>query len=262
MTEASTRQNSAAPASLSLNGKAAFITGGTKGIGKGIALAMAAAGADVVISGRDQASAQRVLAEVRALGTRAAFVPGDLHDDEVVGALVDTAIAEFGHLDILVNNAAIGPEKPALDITLDDWRELLKLDLEVPFRLAQSAARHFIPRGGGVIINISSIRGQGAAPDEAHYIAAKHGLNGLTKALAREWAGLGVRVNAIAPGLIFTEMTEHWQGDVLAQLVARYPVGRGGYPRDIGGVAVFLASEAGGFVHGQILAVDGGRTTG
>lgn len=262
MTSSDDLRDSVLPASLSLKGKVALVTGGNKGIGKGIALAMANAGADVVISGRDAVSAAAAMKDLRLYCERCGFLPGDLRSDTVVHNLIGDVIAGYGRLDILVNNAGVGPEKPALDLTLDDWRACFEMNLEVPFRLSQDAARHFIPRGGGVIINVTSIRGEYAAADEAHYIAAKHGLNGLTKALAYEWARHGVRVNAIAPGLIITEMTQHWVAEGLGPKLARYPVGRAGYPRDIGGLAVFLASEAGDFVHGQIFTVDGGRTTG
>ena len=250
-------------ASLSLEGKTALITGATRGIGRGIALAMAKAGAEVLITGRDEPKAKEVLADVQALGGRGDYVIADLADDEDVDGLIAKAIELAGKLDILVNNAAIGPELWAIDWPLASWREVLRLDLEVPFRLSQAAARHFIPRGGGAIINISSVMGITTQPRECAYVAAKHGLNGMTKSMALEWAPHGVRVNAIAPGLIMTDMTSGWVGAGLEDRIkARYPVNRAGYPIDIGGVAVFLASDAAAFVHGQILAVDGGRTAG
>jgi len=258
MTDAA--QNSEQPASLSLKGRVAFITGGNKGIGRGIAVAMAQAGADVIISGRDAASAEEALGEIRAFGGRSAFIAGDLTDEAVVGGLIDKAVAEFGRLDILVNNAGWGPETPALELSLDEWRRCQLINLEVPWRLAQAAGRHFVGQGKGAIINISSVNGLRGAPEEAHYCAAKHGVNGFTKVLAKEWASLGVRVNAIAPGLVITEMTRHWQDEpgLIEQMCKRYAARRPGYPRDLGGVAVFLASDAADFIHGQILSVDGG----
>lgn len=249
-----------APASASLSGKVALVTGGTKGIGHGIALALASAGADVIITGRDTAGGANVTAEITAYGRRTAFLPGDLADEDFVGGLIAQAIGQFGQLDILVNNAGWGPETPALDIPLEEWRRCQLINLEVPFRLAQAAGRHFVDQGRGVIINISSVNGQRGSAEEAHYCAAKHGLNGLTKTLAKEWAKLGVRVNAIAPGLVLTEMTRHWQETpgLIERMSAFYPANRPGYPRDIGGVAVFLASDAADFMHGQVLAIDGG----
>jgi len=260
MTTSNDRMSSDTPASFSLKGKVALVTGGTKGIGKGIAIAMAGAGADVIISGRDEVSAKKILDQLNGFGVRSAFVAGDLENEVVVGGLIDAAIAKFGQLDILVNNAGVGPETPAVDVPLDEWRRVLLVNLEVPFRLAQAAGRHFIANGGGAIINVTSVRGQKGAVEESHYIAAKHGLNGLTKALAHEWASKGVRVNALAPGLVLTEMTQHWQDTpgLVDQITSRYPAKRAGYPRDMGGLAVFLASEAADFLHGQVIAVDGG----
>jgi len=262
-----TRMNAPPPgdvASLSLDGQVALVTGATRGIGRGIALAVAQAGAKVIITGRDEEKAKSVLAEVRELGGQGAYIIADLNEEAEVDTLIPRAIEVFGGLTILVNNAGIGPEHWAIDWTVESWREVHRLNLEVPFRLSQGLARHLFAQGEkGSIINVSSIMGITTQPRESAYVAAKHGLNGLTKSLALEWASRGVRVNAIAPGLILTDMTDHWSGSNLeARIKARYPIGRAGYPIDVGGVVVFLASDAADFVHGQILAVDGGRTAG
>jgi 2-deoxy-D-gluconate 3-dehydrogenase len=250
-------------ASFSLHGKVALITGATRGIGRGIALAMAKAGAEVVISGRDEANAKKVLAEVEGLGGKGGYIISDLKKEEDVDGLVPQTVEKFGKIDILVNNAGIGPDYWAIDCTVEQWREVQRFDLEVPFRLSQAAARFYFEHGKGVIINISSIMGITTQPGEGAYVAAKHGMHGLTKILALEWAARGVRVNAIAPGLILTDMTSHLAGEALARRVrTRYPANRPGYPIDIGGVAVFLASDAADFIHGQVIVVDGGRTIG
>jgi len=251
-------------ASLSLAGKTALITGGTRGIGRGVVLAMANAGAHVLISGRDEAKAIEVLQAVRGLGGTGDYILADLRDEAAMSGLVPAALEKGGSLDILVNNAGVSPDIPAIDYPVETWREVLYLDLEVPFRLAQAAARHFRTRGQGVIINISSVMGITTQPGECAYVAAKHGMHGMTKSMALEWAPFGVRVNAIAPGLIMTDMTAEWASSPGFQdrIDARYPVRRPGYPADIGGVAVFLASDAADFIQGQIIPVDGGRTAG
>ena len=243
-----------------LRGKVALVTGGTRGIGKGIALAMAAAGARVIVSGRDRANADAVIGEIAAAGGEAAAVVADLLDDADVDALTPQAIQAFGRLDVLVNNAGIDADNPLLSHPLEDWRRIMRVNLEVPFRLGQAAAAHFIEGGQGVIINVASVLGLVASPEAAAYVPAKHGLVGLTKLMALEWAGKGVRVNAIAPGLIQTDMTRYlWGSDSGAAYVSRrIPARRIGQPRDIGGVAVFLASDAADFIHGETIVVDGG----
>lgn len=249
------------PASNHLQGKTALVTGGTRGIGRAISLALGAAGARVVVSGRDRSSAEDVAAEIVAGGGAAEVLTADLMDDGAVDGLWGEAVARFGKLDVLVNNAGIDADAPALDYDLEAWRRVLRFNLEVPFRLSQQAARHFVAtQGAGAIVNIASVLGQVGTNEACSYVAAKHGLVGLTKALAIEWASRGVRVNAIAPGLIQTDMTSYlWNSDVAEGYVkGRIPLGRIGQPRDIGGAVVFLASEAADFIHGETLAIDGG----
>lgn len=250
-----------APASVAnLSGKVALVTGGTRGIGRGVARALAAAGAKVVITGRNESAAHEVIAEIEAANGNAAFVAANFFDDQAVDSVVGEALAAFGGLDILVNNAGIDADAPALNYDLADWRRVLRFNLEVPFRLCQQAAHHFIAHGGGSIINIASVLGYVAVPEGISYVAAKHGLLGMTKNLAIEWGRLGVRVNAIAPGLIQTDMTTYvWKADAGAAYVdQRIPLGRIGQPQDIGGIAVFLASDAADFIHGHTVVADGG----
>jgi 2-deoxy-D-gluconate 3-dehydrogenase len=250
-----------APAPNDLRGKTALVTGGTRGIGRGISLALGAAGARTIVSGRDRQSAEDVAAEIVAAGGAAEILTADLLDDGAVGALVGDAVSRFGRLDVLVNNAGIDADAPAIDYGLETWRRVLRFNLEVPFRLAQQAAQHFMTAGRpGAIVNIASVLGQVGTADACSYVAAKHGLVGLTKSLAIEWASRGVRVNAIAPGLIQTDMTSYlWNSDVADGYVkGRIPLGRIAQPRDIGGAVVFLASDAADFIHGETLAIDGG----
>ncbi|MFT3722927.1 MAG: glucose 1-dehydrogenase [Hyphomonadaceae bacterium] len=243
-----------------LKGKVVLVTGGTRGIGRGIALALGAAGAKVIVSGRDSAAGAEVIADIENAGGEGVVVASDLMSDADVETLVPRAIEQFGQLDVLVNNAGIDADAPALGYPLESFRKVLRFNLEVPFRLAQQAAEHLVPRGGGVIINIASVLSFSAVPEAVSYAAAKHGLVGLTRVLAVEWGKLGVRVNAIAPGLIQTDMTSYlWKGETGAAYVARrIPLGRIGQPRDIGGAVVFLASDAADFIHGETIAIDGG----
>jgi NAD(P)-dependent dehydrogenase (short-subunit alcohol dehydrogenase family) len=243
-----------------LSGKIALVTGATRGIGKGIAECMAEAGAHVIVSGRDPEVAEAVAKELRDAGGLVSAHTADLADEAQVGALIPRVLEQHGGLDILVNNAGIDEERPALDYPLDSWRRIIQLNLEVPFRLSQAAAPHFLAKGAGVIINISSVFGLVGAATECAYASAKHGLTGLTKVLALEWSSKGIRVNAIAPGLIQTDMTRSiWQADNAARAIKKFiPQGRIGLPRDIGGAAVFLASDAASFIQGETLAVDGG----
>lgn len=243
-----------------LRGKTALITGGTRGIGRGIALSMAAAGAYVIISGRDEANAQSAVADIREAGGRADYLVADLFDETAVDTLVPRTISEFGGLDVLVNNAGIDADAPARAYPLSSWKRVMFMNLEVPFRLCMAAGDHFFERGGGAIVNIASVLGSVATMEAVAYTSAKHGLLGLTKNLAIEWARHGIRVNAVAPGLIQTDMTKGlWESPAGDGYVAsRIPAGRIGQPKDIGAAVVFLASDAADFIHGESITVDGG----
>ena len=240
-----------------LEGRIALVTGSTRGIGRGIAEALLKAGAKVIVCGRSQAAADAVAAELNPGGGEAKGLGCDLLDEASVGLLVPRAIALFGGLDILVNNAGGDADAPAIDYPLDKWRHIMTLDLEVPFRLCQAAAQHFSATGKGAIINVCSILG---LTDACSYVAAKHGLVGVTKVLAIEWASKGIRVNAVAPGLIKTDLTEYIWGTEPGQHHIRtsIPARRIGVPRDIGAAVVFLASDGADFIHGETLVVDGG----
>lgn len=241
-----------------LSGKVALVTGANTGIGQGIAVALAKAGADIVLTARRDPSETRELVE--AQGVRAHVVMADLSSTEPCERIVTETVETFGRLDILVNNAGIIRRNDAVDFSEDDWDAVMDTNLKVLFFLCQAAGRSMIENGGGSIINIASMLTFQGGIRVASYTASKSGVGGLTKLLANEWAGKNVNVNAIAPGYIATNNTAALQADEdrNRQIMERIPAGRWGEPDDIGGAAVFLASDAAKYVQGHILAVDGG----
>ena len=241
-----------------LTGKVAVVTGANTGIGQGIALALAEAGADLALVGRSEAT--ETADKVRALGRRAVLISADLATIAPVREVVDRTLAELGRLDILVNNAGIIRRADAVDFTEEDWDAVIDTNLKSVFFLCQAAARHMIAQGGGKIINIASMLSFQGGIRVPSYTASKSGVAGLTKLLANEWAAKGINVNAIAPGYIATNNTAALQSDEARNrsILERIPAGRWGDPSDLGGAAVFLASPASDYVQGHILAVDGG----
>ncbi|MCW3849433.1 2-dehydro-3-deoxy-D-gluconate 5-dehydrogenase KduD [Sphingomonas sp. LB-2] len=241
-----------------LSGKVAVVTGANTGIGQGIALALAAAGADIAAVGRSAAT--ETVEKARAMGRKAEIVSADLSSIEPVQRVVDEAVEKLGRLDILVNNAGIIRRNDSIDFTEEDWDAVVDTNLKSVFFLCQAAARHMIPNGGGKIINIASMLTFQGGIRVPSYTASKSGIGGLTKLLANEWASKGICVNAIAPGYIATNNTAQLQADETRnrQIMERIPAGRWGSPDDMGGAAVFLASSASDYVQGHILAVDGG----
>lgn len=241
-----------------LTGKVAIVTGANTGIGQGIALALAAAGADVALVGRSAAS--ETADKVRALGRKAEIVSADLSTIEPVQRVVDETVEKLGGLHILVNNAGIIRRADSVDFTEEDWDAVMDTNLKSVFFLCQAAAKQMIPNGGGKIINIASMLTFQGGIRVPSYTASKSGIGGLTKLLANEWASKGICVNAIAPGYIATNNTDALQKDETRnrQIMERIPAGRWGDPADLGGAAVFLASSASDYVQGHILAVDGG----
>lgn len=241
-----------------LTGKVAVVTGANTGIGQGIALALAAAGADIAAVGRSAAT--ETVDKVRALGRKAEIVSADLSTIEPVQRVVDETVGKLGGLHILVNNAGIIRRADSVDFTEEDWDAVMDTNLKSVFFLCQAAARHMIPNGGGKIINIASMLTFQGGIRVPSYTASKSGVGGLTKLLANEWASKGITVNAIAPGYIATNNTDALQKDETRnrQIMERIPAGRWGDPSDLGGAAVFLASSASDYVQGHVLAVDGG----
>ncbi|WP_017670796.1 2-dehydro-3-deoxy-D-gluconate 5-dehydrogenase KduD [Blastomonas sp. AAP53] len=246
-----------------LSGRVAVVTGANTGIGQGIALALAQAGADIAAVGRTPAD--DTAAKVRALGRRCALVSADLGTIAPVADVVAQVLEELGGLDILVNNAGIIRRADAVDFTEEDWDAVIDTNLKSVFFLSQAAGRHMIAQREatgrrGKIINIASMLSFQGGIRVPSYTASKSGVAGLTKLLACEWAAKGVNVNAIAPGYIATNNTAQLQADETRnrQIMERIPEGRWGDPADIGGAAVFLASNAADYVQGHVLAVDGG----
>ncbi|MES2988362.1 MAG: 2-dehydro-3-deoxy-D-gluconate 5-dehydrogenase KduD [Pseudomonadota bacterium] len=241
-----------------LSGKVAVVTGANTGIGQGIALALAAAGADVAAVGRSAAT--ETVEKARALGRRAEVISADLSTIEPVDRVVDEAVEKLGRIDILVNNAGIIRRNDSIDFTEEDWDAVIDTNLKSVFFLCQAAAKKMIPQGHGKIINIASMLTFQGGIRVPSYTASKSGIGGLTKLLANEWAAKGINVNAIAPGYIATNNTAALQADAdrNKSIMDRIPAGRWGDPADMGGAAVFLASSASDYVQGHVLAVDGG----
>ena len=241
-----------------LTGRVAVVTGANTGIGQGLAIALAEAGADVALVGRTPA--EETAEKVRAVGRKAAIIGADLSTIVPVQEVVNQTVGQLGRLDILVNNAGIIRRADALDFSEEDWDSVIDTNLKSVFFLCQAAARHMVQQGRGKIINIASMLSFQGGIRVPSYTASKSGVAGLTKLLANEWASKGINVNAIAPGYIATNNTAALQADESRnrQIMERIPAGRWGEPSDLGGAAVFLASDASNYVQGHILAVDGG----
>jgi 2-deoxy-D-gluconate 3-dehydrogenase len=246
--------------SFRLNGKVALVTGARQGLGRAMAVALAEAGAD--IAALDKGDVSETAAAVSALGRRLHAVACDLLSAAPADlqAVVDRIVTGLGGLDILVNNAGIIRRRPALEFTEEDWDAVLQIDLKAVFFLSQAAGRAMLARGGGKIINIASMLSFQGGILIPSYTASKSGVAGITRALANEWAGRGINVNAIAPGYMATDNTAPLRADAerSASILERIPAGRWGQPGDLAGAAVFLASPAADYLHGAILPVDGG----
>jgi 2-deoxy-D-gluconate 3-dehydrogenase len=242
-----------------LAGKRIAVTGANTGLGQGIAVSLGRAGADVVGVGRSAMEETR--AKVGAEGGRFTSVMCELSDPDAVGALIGEIWSAEGPLDGLVNNAGIIRRADALEVSERDWDDVIEINLTVPFRLSRAFAQRVFAEGrGGKIVNIASLLSFQGGIRVAAYTASKHGLAGLTKTLANEWAGRGINVNAIAPGYMVTNNTEALRADDKrsAEILARIPAGRWGEPSDIGETAVYLCAPASDYVHGAVIPVDGG----
>jgi 2-dehydro-3-deoxy-D-gluconate 5-dehydrogenase len=244
---------------LSLKGKVAAITGGTRGIGRSIALGMAESGADIALLQRspEQDSVQR---EIEKFGVRCIIIPCDISNSRQVKEAVPQVVEKFGHIDILVNNAGIQRRSPAVDFSEEDWDDVLQANLKAVWLLCQQAGKYMVAQKSGKIINIASLVSYQGGIFVPAYASAKGAVAQLTKALANEWSSQGVNVNAIVPGYIATDMNEALIKDPVRsrQILERIPAGRWGNPDDFKGPAVFLASNAAQYIHGHLLAVDGG----
>jgi len=242
-----------------LAGKIAVVTGGARGIGGGIAAAFAAEGADVVIAdvlGEDVAAP--VLASIEQAGRRHLLVHTDVSDEQQVRAMVDTALAEFGRVDILVNDAGIVHQKPFTELEVSDWDRVISVNLRGVFLCTRFVLPGMLERRSGTVINIASQLGQIGGVEMVHYSASKAGVIGLTKALAREVSALGIQVNAIAPGPILTDMMAEESGEWAARKLAELPMARFGEAHEVAPTAVFLASGDSSYYVGQTLCPNGG----
>jgi 3-oxoacyl-[acyl-carrier protein] reductase len=244
---------------IDLSGKAALITGGSRGIGKAIALRLARQGADVAFSYRgNTAAAKATAAEIEAIGTRALPVQGDVKDPESAEAVVKAALEAFGKVDILVNNAGVTRDDLIMRMTAEAWREVLETNLFGAFWMTKAVTRPMLKARAGRIVNITSVSGQAGQMGQANYSSAKAGLIGLTKATARELASRGITVNAVAPGFVLTELTQDLPDNLKAEITSRTPLGRFGTTEEVADAVAFLASNEAGYITGQVLAVDGG----
>lgn len=247
-----------------LSGQVAIVTGTSRGLGQYLARALALAGADLVITSRKRESLREFESEINALGRRAISLDLDVRDQDSIERMAADAEAAFGQIHILVNNAGMNIRKPALEVTWDDWNQILDTNLRGTFFVAQAVARRMIPKGYGRIVNIGSVTSVFGYAGLAAYGASRGGVRQLTMSLADDWGKHGLTVNCLAPGWFKTEQNKVLYEDKewVDYLVDRIPAKRPGQPHDLDGAVVFLASEASRYVNGQTLLVDGGISVG
>lgn len=241
---------------MKLEGKVAFITGARRGIGKAIALKLAQNGADCVLVART--APEELAQEIETLGRRALPLAVDVSDADAVEAAVKQVVKELGGVDILINNAGINDDGLLIRMKLEQWRRVLDVNLSGAFYCAKAVTRPMLKRGGGRIINITSVIGQMGNAGQANYAASKAGLIGFTKSVAKELGSRGITVNAIAPGFITTDMTAELDEAAREALLSEIPLGELGEPDDVAELALFLAGPGARYITGQVLNVDGG----
>jgi 3-oxoacyl-[acyl-carrier protein] reductase len=244
---------------MRLEGKAALVTGASRGIGREVALELAREGANVAINyAGSEAKAAEVAEEIKAMGREAIIIQADVSNPEAVDAMVKETIEVFGKLDILVNNAGITKDNLLMRMKESDWDDVININLKGVFLCTKAVTRQMMKQRSGRIINISSIVGVSGNAGQANYVAAKAGVIGLTKTTAKELATRGITVNAVAPGFITTDMTDKLNDDTKAEMLKQIPLGKLGEPGDVAKTVAFLASEDSRYMTGQTLHVDGG----
>jgi len=242
---------------IDLSGKTALVTGASRGIGQGIAVGLANAGANVICVASSESNAAGT---VKRIGDKASAIGCDQSDPKAIAACAETAIKRAGKIDILINNAGTIRRSPAREYSDDDWDSVIETNLNGVFRFCRAIGAHMLDNGGGKIVNIASLLSFQGGITVPAYAASKGGVAQLTKALSNEWASQNVQVNAIAPGYIATDNTAALRADAARNesILARIPAGRWGEPEDIAGTAVFLSSSAANYINGHVLTVDGG----
>lgn len=241
-----------------LTGKVALVTGANTGLGQGIALALAEAGANIAAAGISPADDTGV--KVKELGREFINIDANLGSLEPIDNVVETTLKKYGHIDILVNNAGLIRRADAVDFSEKDWDDVMNVNIKGAFFMAQAVGRHMIANGGGKIINIASMLSFQGGIRVPSYTASKSGIAGITRLLANEWASKNININAIAPGYMATDNTAQLRADEARsnEILGRIPAARWGLPSDLGGAAIFLASSASDYVNGAIIPVDGG----
>ena len=244
---------------MNLTGKVALVTGASRGIGQATAIELAKAGADIVVNFiGNEAVAQETVAAIEALGRKAIKIKADVGNAEDVQAMVDEAVAAFGHIDILVNNAGITRDGLLIRMKDSDWDDVLNINLKGVYLVTKAVAKLMVKQRAGRIINMTSVSGVTGNVGQANYTAAKAGVIGFTKTCAKELAARGITVNAVAPGFIETAMTDVLPEKIKEGIAATVPFGRMGQPEEIASVVTFLASDFASYITGQVLNVDGG----
>lgn len=244
---------------MTLVGKVALVTGGSRGIGRAVALKLAENGADVAINyAGNTAAAEEVKAAIEKLGRKAMLVQGSVADTDGVQAIVNQVVKELGRLDILVNNAGITRDGLLMRMKEADWDAVLETNLKGVFNCSKAVMRTMMKQKSGRIVNMASVVGEMGNAGQANYAAAKAGVIGFTKSLAKEVASRGITVNAVAPGFIATDMTKVLTDDQKAEMAKTIPLGRAGQPEDVANAVLFLVSDEAAYITGQVLNVDGG----
>lgn len=244
---------------MTLTGKVALVTGGSRGIGRAIALTLAQHGADVAINyAGNTAAAEEVKTAIEGMGRKALLVQGSVADTDGVQAIVNQVVKELGRLDILINNAGITRDGLLMRMKEADWDAVLETNLKGVYNCSKAVMRTMMKQKSGRIVNMASVVGEMGNAGQANYAAAKAGVIGFTKSLAKEVASRGITVNAVAPGFIATDMTSVLTDEQKAEMARTIPLGRAGQPQDVANAVLFLVSEEAAYITGQVLNVDGG----